>query len=160
MGHRLLRIFWPKEHGSGRRRKATVIETYVLDTFAILVLLGREPGNEKVSHLLRHAETGEIRLLMPWVNAGEMAYIVERRWGQRRLSQVLASLARTAMEFVPVERGVALAAAHIKAMHPIAYADAFAAALAEGTGAILITGDPEFEQLQDTLRIQWVPRSE
>lgn len=134
-------------------------ETCVLDSFALLAMLGGEPGGEEVAHLLEQAQKGAIRLLMTWVNAGEVAYIVERRWGQRQLHQMLAVLDETALEIVPVGRELALAAAHIKAGHPLAYADAFAAALAVKMGAPLATGDPEFRLLEDTLRIHWLPQS-
>lgn len=109
--------------------------------------------------LLRQAQEGEVRLLMTWVNVGEVAYIVERRWGKERLHQVLAILEGTALEVVPVGRELALAEAHFKAEHPLAYADAFAAALAAKAEATLVTGDPEFRLLKDTIRIHWLPRS-
>lgn len=137
-----------------------MVETCVLDTFAVLALLGGEPGSEEVSHLLRQAEEGQTRLLMTWVNVGEMAYVVERRWDQQRLFQVLAMLEATAVQIVPVERGLALAAAHIKAMHPVAYADAFAAALAVMAEATLVTGNRDFRLLEDILQVQWLPQSE
>ena len=133
-------------------------EAYVLDSFAVLALLGGEPGGEDVAHLLQRAQEGEVRLLMTWVNVGEVAYIVERRWGRGRLHHMLATLEGTALEVVPVGREVTLAAAHIKAEHPLAYADAFAAALALRRGATLVTGDPEFRPLEHTLRIHWLPR--
>jgi predicted nucleic acid-binding protein len=137
-----------------------VDETWVLDSFAVLALLGREPGGEEVAHLLQQAQEGEVRLLMTWVNVGEVAYIVERRWGKGQLHQMLAALEETALEVIPVGRELALAAAHVKAEHPLAYADAFAAALAAETGATLVTGDPEFRLLEDTLHIHWLPQSE
>jgi ribonuclease VapC len=93
---------------------------------------------------------------MTWVNLGEVAYIVERRWGQERLCQVLATLDATALEVVLVERELALAAAHVKAEYPLAYADAFAAALALRTESALITGDPEFRLLEDMLDVRWL----
>ena len=48
--------------------------------------------------------------------------------------------------------------ASLKAKFPISYADAFAAALARIYNAVLLTGDPEFESLQETglLSIQWL----
>jgi PIN domain nuclease of toxin-antitoxin system len=52
-----------------------VTEIYVLDSFAILALVAREPGSQEVAELLRKAEQGEARVLMTWVNAGEVAYI-------------------------------------------------------------------------------------
>jgi len=134
-----------------------VSETWVLDSFALLALLGGEPGSDEVAHLFRQAWQGTVRLLMTWVNVGEMAYIVERRWGAGRLRQILAMLDEAALEMVPVGRELALAAAHIKAGAPVAYADAFAAALAIQTGATLVTGDPEFRQLETLLRIHWLP---
>ena len=135
-------------------------ETFVLDSFAVLALLGREPGSQEVADLLRKAQEEEIRALMTWVNAGEVAYIVERRWGVERLYAALATMEATALEIVPVERELALMAAHIKAEHTIAYADAFAAALAQHCTATLVTGDPEFKLLEEVLDIHWLPQRE
>jgi len=133
-------------------------ESCVLDSFAILALLGGEPGSEEVAGLLRRAQDGTMRLLMTWVNAGEAAYIVERRWGKERLYPALAMLEATALEIVPVGRDLALMAAGIKAEYPVAYADAFAAALARQIEATLVTGDPEFKLLEGTLPIRWLPQ--
>ena len=133
-------------------------ETFVLDSFAVLALLGGEPGSDEVAGLLRRAQDGGISLLMTWVNLGEVAYIVERRWGTQPLHQALAMLEATSLELVPVGRQLSLAAARIKAQHPISYADAFAAALAQHTDATLVTGDPEFSLLEESLDLHWLPR--
>jgi ribonuclease VapC len=135
-----------------------VDETFVLDSFAVLTLLGREPGSQDVADLLRRAQKGDVRVLMTWVNVGEVAYIVERRLGGERLYTALATMEATALKIVPVERDLALMAAHIKAEHAIAYAYAFAAALAQRHAATLVTGDPEFELLEETLHIHWLPQ--
>ncbi len=137
-----------------------MVETYVLDSFAILALLKGEVGGEQVSQLLQRAREGKARVLMTWVNVGEVAYIVERRWGKERAYQVLATLEATGLEIIPVGQELALKAAGIKAAYPLAYADTFAAALAMGTGAVLVTGDPEFEQLEGSVRIQWLSQAE
>ena len=134
-------------------------DTWVLDSFALLALLGSEPGGEDVARLLRQAQSGDARLLMTWVNVGEVAYIVERRWGRTRLHQMLGTLEATTIEMVPVGRALALAAARIKATHPLTYADTFAAALAMQTDAALVTGDPEFHLLEEVLRIHWLPQA-
>lgn len=134
-----------------------VNKTYVLDSFAVLALLGRESGGEKVRQLFQRAKEGEIRLLMSWVNIGEVAYIVERRWGRDRVYQVIGTLEATMVEFIVAGRELALQAAEIKVGHTLAYADAFAAAVAVNQGGILVTGDPEFGQLEDILTLQWLP---
>ena len=82
-------------------------ESFVLDSFALLALLGREPGSDVVAGLLRQAQGGETRLLTTWVNVGEVAYIVERRWGVGRLHAALAMVEATELEMVPVERELA-----------------------------------------------------
>lgn len=133
-----------------------VSDTYVLDSFAVLALLGREAGSEEVAALLRQALEGKAALLMTWVNAGEVVYIVERRAGTGRAYQALAFLEAAGVHMVAVERDLALAAAHLKAEHALAYADAFAAALAVSSDAALVTGDPEFEAVEGVLPIRWV----
>lgn len=133
-------------------------ETYVLDSFAVLALLGRESGSEAVKQLLQRAKGEEIRLLMTWVNVGEVAYIVERRWDREQVCQVIGTLEATAIEFVVAGRELALRAAEVKAGHPLAYADAFAVALAMKESGVLVTGDPELKQLEDSLPIQWLPQ--
>ena len=131
-------------------------DSYVLDSFAILALLGKEVGSDEVSDLLQQTQAGKAQTVMTWVNMGEVAYIVERRWGKGRLYQVLGRAEATGVEVVAVERELALTAASIKAEHPLAYADAFAAALAMTVEATLVTGDPEFKILEPSLSIQWL----
>ena len=133
-------------------------EIFVLDSFAVLALLGREPGSQDVADLLRKAQNEDVRVFMTWVNVGEVAYIVEQRFGSDRLYAALATVEATALEIVSVDRDLTLMAAHIKAEHAIAYADAFAAALAQHLGATLVTGDPEFKALEETLDIHWLPQ--
>ncbi|MFP3897551.1 MAG: type II toxin-antitoxin system VapC family toxin [Anaerolineales bacterium] len=133
-------------------------DTYVLDSYAVLVVLGGEPGSDEVRTLLQGAEQGNVTLHMNWVNVGEVAYIVERRWGKEKVYQAVATLQATAVKIAPVGQALALRAAAIKAEHPLAYADAFAAALAMETEGTLVTGDPEFGRLEKMLRIQWLSR--
>ena len=131
-------------------------ETYVLDSYALLALLGKEEGSDAVADLLQKTQADEIQTRMTWVNVGEVAYIVERRWGVGQVYRVLGTLEATKIDIVPVDRTLVLAAAHIKAEHPLAYADAFAAALAMSEGATLVTGDPEFGPLEGDLSIRWI----
>ncbi len=133
-------------------------DTFVLDSFAMLALLGDEPGSNDVADLLRRARADQVYALMTWVNVGEVAYIIERRWGAERLQAALAMMEATALEIVTAGRDLAVAAAHIKANHAMAYADAFAAALAQESAATLVTGDPEFKLVENVVKIQWLPQ--
>ncbi len=107
--------------------------------------------------LLRQAETGRVRLAMSLINLGEIAYIVERRQGKAAVRSILAFLNATALEIFSTGHDRVMAAAHMKAIHAIAYADAFAAALAVELQFTILTGDPEFQALEDKIAIEWLP---
>ncbi len=85
---------------------------------------------------------GAGRPWMSWINVGEVAYQVERRHGADESALVVRRL-RAVLALDPVTPDRVLGAAHIKAAHPIAFADSFAAATAAARDAILLTGDPE-----------------
>jgi predicted nucleic acid-binding protein len=129
---------------------------YVLDSYAILSLLTEERGAGRVAAILQEALRGNAGVSMSLINLGEVAYIVERRWNLERARNVLAYLDSAGIEFIQVTRERVLAAAHLKARYPIAYADAFAAALAQEQSAILVTGDPEFQALASFLTVEWL----
>jgi predicted nucleic acid-binding protein len=131
---------------------------YVLDTNALLAYLGDEPGSERVNELLEEAIEGSSALYMCVVNLGEVAYIEERERGPDHAREVLASINELPIVIVEVDRTFTFAAAHLKAICPIAYADCFAAALAQSRNAILVTGDPEFKKLKPEcgVRVEWI----
>ncbi len=123
-------------------------EKFVLDSHALLAYLEDEPGREKVEELLNLASKEEVELLLSVINLGEVLYITERERGLSKAHEVLARIEELPIAIIEVNRKLALEAAHYKALHPIAYADCFALALARLRGATLVTGDPEFEQIK------------
>lgn len=126
-----------------------------MDSFAVLALLNNESGAARIEDLLRQPET-DVRIVMSLINLGEVAYIVERRWGVEKLRTMLAFLEATVLEIIGVDQENVFAAAHIKARYPLAYADAFAVALTHDLDATLLTGDPEFKALTDFITIEWL----
>lgn len=131
---------------------------YVLDSYALIAFFEGEKGQQQVVELMKEAEKGTCGLLLNVVNLGEIAYIVERERGLPRAQATLASIDELPITIVEVDRRLALAAAHIKARYSIAYADCFAAALAQENDAVLVTGDPEFkEPCQDSsIHVIWI----
>jgi hypothetical protein len=76
------------------------------------------------------------------LNLGEVAYQVERRHGLAE-SELVVHRLRAAVALDAVAPVRVLAAVHIKAAHPTAFADCFAVATATARAATLFTGDPE-----------------
>lgn len=112
--------------------------TVVLDSWAVLRYLeGAEPAASRVDAAI---DAGEA--VMSWMNLGEVAYVLRRSQGAEVADATVQDLRAVVRPEVAGSDRV-LHAARIKADHPMAYADAFAAATAIGHGAPLLTGDPE-----------------
>lgn len=112
--------------------------TAVLDSWAVLRYLeDRGPAADVVGGLLDLH-----RPLMSWINLGEVHYVLRRLHGEEAATETVRDLRDVIDARLPDERLV-IDAARIKADHPMAYADAFAAALAVAHDATLWTGDPE-----------------
>jgi len=132
------------------------LNIYVLDSFAMLALLQLEAGADQVAALLREAEQETSRVLMSLISLGEVAYIIERRWGETRLRNFLAYANEAPIEIAPVDQDRVFAAAHIKAHYSISYADAFAVALTQELEATVVTGAPEFRAVEGLVSVQWL----
>ena len=132
--------------------------TKVLDSWALIAFFEDEPAAEEVEKLLVKAEAGTHKLLLSVVNWGEIYYNTMRRVSQEAAEQKAREIAGLAIELVPVEADLHLArqAAIYKATKKLAYADAFAAALAKIRNAELVTGDPEFKQIDGEVKIGWL----
>lgn len=112
--------------------------TVVLDSWAVLRYLeDTAPAAAEVARLL-DAE----RPIMSWINLGEVFYVLTRAHGAGAAAEAVRDLRHVTAPEAPTADRV-LEAARIKADHPMAYADAFAAAAAIANDATLWTGDPE-----------------
>jgi ribonuclease VapC len=116
---------------------------------------GRQPACDQVASLLSEAEEGRARLLMSAINVGEVYYFLRKHH-----TEALADSWRESSRTLPVTIETPSAddiwsAASLKARYPIAYADAFAAALAQKYNCPLVTGDPDFRRV-DQLELDWV----
>lgn len=112
--------------------------TVVLDSWAVLRYLeDGEPAAHHVADLLDVEKP-----LMSWINVGEVHYVLRRLVGEEVATETVRDLRSEIEPRLPDERLV-IDAARIKADHSMAYADAFAAALAVAEDATLWTGDSE-----------------
>ena len=125
----------------------------VLDSFAVLAYLQGEQGHEAVVSAL--TEPGAA--LMNEINVGEVYYILARARGRTQADFFLGTiLPQLPITIVGNSFDDIVAAARIKAEHPLAYADCFAAATARKENARLLTGDPEFESVASLISIEWI----
>lgn len=130
--------------------------TYVLDSFAVLAYFQAEPSGQEVKKLLKQARAGDALAFLSWINLGEIIYNIGRKLGDAAATDTLHDISRLPIQLAKVTLDRVLAAAQIKAHHTISYADAFAVALAQELEAIVITGDPEFRQVESLVQVLWL----
>ena len=130
--------------------------TYVLDASALTAYFEKEPGYEKVQELLTKAASSKQFLLLSAVNWGEVFYVTFRNHGNESAEEISRVIESFPIDVVPVDRTLAKQAALYKASHKMSYADCFAAALAKIQKASLVTGDKDFKQLEDEIKIAWL----
>ena len=129
--------------------------TYVLDSFALLAFFRAETGGSHVRSLLTDTTT---QTAIATVNLGEVAYRVEREFGFERVQDVLGKIVEFQIDVVDVDRPLALVAARHKAIYRMSYADCIVTALAQRLEAALVTGDPDFQQVEHLVSVEWLPR--
>jgi len=110
-----------------------------------------------VAALLAESEAGTAKLFMSAINIGEVYYFLHKHHSEklaeswRQSSQTLPAIIH-----VPGMDDI-WDAVLLKGSYPIAYADAFAAALAVKHNCPLVTGDPELRSIQG-LELDWIKR--
>jgi predicted nucleic acid-binding protein len=132
---------------------------YVLDSFALFAHFEAEAGGPVVKAILTRAQQSEALVYLSIINLGEAVYITERERGLSAAERLIAAVDGLPIRVVEADRKHTFAAAHLKARLPIAYADAFALALAISLKATLVTGDSEFRSTGATVPILWLPRT-
>lgn len=125
------------------------METFVLDTFAIVAFFRNEKGAGEVEKLLLDALNGNRKLFMCSYNTGEVYYSIWRKNGKAIADECLKKLLQFEITIIEPDLQLTFEAATIKATHKLSFADAHAAALALHLNAALITGDKEFDNLKD-----------
>jgi ribonuclease VapC len=135
--------------------------TKVLDSWALMAFLLDDPAAEEVEKLLVKAAEDKHKLLLCVVNWGEIYYSIARTDGEAVADQKAAELGTLAIELVPVGDDLELVreAAKLKASKKMAYADCFAAALAKLRNVEVVTGDPEFKEVEGEVKVAWFQKN-
>jgi predicted nucleic acid-binding protein len=131
---------------------------YVLDAFAFMAYFENEPGAERVEQILQDARDGKARAFISIINLGEVIYNTERKHGLNKAQDTLALIQEMPIEVLPADDQTVFAAAHIKANHTVSYADAFVIVAAQKLDGIIMTGDPEFQDIAELAQIEWLKR--
>ena len=132
------------------------LPVFIFDSFAVLASVGGEPGMVRIQDILDKASNQRCQVFLSVINLGEVIYITEREAGLAKAQTVLSAVEQLPIEILPASKESVLAAAHIKAQFPVAYADAFAIAAAQEHKGVVLTGDPEFHSVEKQVKVEWL----
>ena len=128
----------------------------VLDSFALLVFLFKEKGHQKLVDVFDAAADNDHTTLIAAPNWAEVRYIVQRKVGMERWSEVRSTILALPLEVVAADQSLAEAAGALKATKKMSLADCFAAALAQQQRSPVYTGDPEFKAGEKEVKVIWL----
>lgn len=135
---------------------SAVNKPLVLDSWAVIALLEGKPAGEQVASLILSAQTQNVPIFISIINAGELWYILAREVSESEANQSIESLINMGIAIENINWEITLKAAWFKTTHRLSYADCFAAALAYSKDALLVTGDPEFKQLESQINLYFL----
>lgn len=135
------------------------LNSFVLDSFALIGYLENETFSARVEKILKRARQGDVRIYLHAIHLGEVYYITLREQGPNLADLAYARIKAFPLRYIDnISEEMLLTAARLKANYPISYADAFAASLAIIHNSYLLTGDPEFKTLvkKENIPIEWL----
>ncbi len=147
---------------SRRTSGAVGSSALVLDSWAILAWMQNEPAAQRVQRFLDDASSGMLTVSCSAINAGEVYSQLAKAGQPSSGRHFWHALVRGTMpvRLVAATTPRVRRAADIKARYPLAYADAFAIALAIELDCPLATGDPEIRrpEAHGLLALEWLGR--
>lgn len=130
---------------------------YVLDSSAFLTLFEDEEGAETVQELLERAKKEEVAIFVCFATFVEVFYITFREQRQEEARKRVKLMSKLAITRVESSEELGLIAGRLKATHKLSFADAWIAATAVLYDSTLVHKDPEFEQLEDEVKVLKLP---
>jgi predicted nucleic acid-binding protein len=128
----------------------------VLDASAVIAFLEDRPGAEEVEKLLTEGVTGQAELFMSVVNWGEVYYSIWRSHGREAARKAAAEMAQLPVEVANADIDLTKVAAQFRVLYKLPYADCFAAALAKGRRARVVTTDQDFAVVKSEIEIRFL----
>jgi predicted nucleic acid-binding protein len=129
---------------------------YLFDSHALLAFFQNETGANIVCEILQKSRKEHIDRLVCVINLGEIIYITKRMFGDQNKIEILGRIHQLGFKVLPVPDTLVYQAAEIKSEYPICYADCFVIACAQEHNATIVTGDPEFKNVDHLVKIEWI----
>ncbi len=128
----------------------------VLDSWAVIAYMENENAGDTVAEIIAVAHENKIPLKMSIINVGEVWYSFAKQISETEADRAIFELKELGVEFINIDWDLTRRAAIYKSKNKMSYADCFAAALAKQEKAELLTGDKEFKQVENDIKVIWL----
>jgi predicted nucleic acid-binding protein len=129
---------------------------YLFDSHALLAFFQNETGANVVYGILQKSREQKLDRLICIINLGEVIYMTKKHFGDEKKLEILGRIHQLEFKVLPVPDTLVYQAAEIKAQYPLSYADCFVVACAQEHRATIVTGDPEFKNVEHLVNIEWI----
>lgn len=92
------------------------------------------------------------------INLGDVLYQIGKKEGLEIAEERISEIRMLTINWIIPDRKMIFDAANFKAKFPISYADGFVAATCVRCEGAVLTGDPEFKNLEEEIKIEWLPQ--
>jgi predicted nucleic acid-binding protein len=134
------------------------LQTFILDSSAVLRFTDNEAGADRVAEILRACSASQIEARISALQWGEISGKLRKKHGVHRQEQVAQSLRQTGLGVISIDAQRAERAAAIRVDYKMGSADSYAAELAlDSPESVLVTADYDFKLVQDLIRIEFLP---
>ena len=134
-------------------------EVYVLDACALIAVLKKEEGFDKVTTAYKKANSGEAEIIMNKANLLEVYYGFYKDKGKEFADKIIYSVNKSIINITEISDAVFFEAGRIKASYRISFADAIVLAEASVSGGVLLTADHhELDTLEksESIKFLWI----
>jgi predicted nucleic acid-binding protein len=129
---------------------------YLFDSHALLAFFQNETGANVVYGILQKSREQKLDRLICVINLGEVIYMTKKHFGDEKKLEILGRIHQLEFKVLPVPDTLVYQAAEIKAQYPLSYTDCFVVACAQEHRATIVTGDPEFKNVEHLVNIEWI----
>jgi predicted nucleic acid-binding protein len=134
---------------------------YVLDACAVIAVLLKETGADKVVEIYNRAKRGEATLIMHKMNLFEVYYDVYRNYDKETADGLIAIVKDTPIKIISeITDDIFFEAGRLKAVCKISVADAIALATASVMNGTILTADHhEFDAIEcsdESIKFLWI----
>jgi predicted nucleic acid-binding protein len=115
---------------------------YIFDACALIALLKKEKGFDKISALLDEAHTGQSVIYMNTINLIEVYYLFYRALGKDKSGLILEKIYTMPIQFIDtIDRVIFSETSRLKAQYAIPLGDSIGLATAVKLGGSFVTAD-------------------